>query len=93
MLIIQLDGGVNNVSQKFANGHQLCNWNFYTFISLLCLPLVDSTNELSSMIDFRISGMPTLTKRCLLEKLCHACGMSGSLRREQVTVWLGCFQA
>lgn len=58
-----------------ANGHQLCNWNFYPFIPAVCLPLIDSPNELSSMIDFHISGMPTLTKHWLLEKLCHACGV------------------
>lgn len=62
------------------NGHQLCNWNFYPFIPLLCLPLVDSPNELSSMIDFHISGMPTLTKHSLLEKLCHACGMEWAVK-------------
>lgn len=67
MLIIQLDGGVNSVSQRLhISMEQMgidCVIGISTlFIPFLCLALVDSPNELSPMIDFHISGMPTLTK-------------------------------
>lgn len=32
------------------------------------------------MIDFHISGMPTLTKHGLLEKLCHARGVEWAVK-------------
>ena len=50
------------------------------FIPFFCLCPVDSPNELSSMIDFHISGMPTFTKHRLLEKLCHARGMEWAVK-------------
>lgn len=67
MLIMQLDGGVNNVSQGLRISMEQMAINCVIGISTLvfpyfAFPLVDSPNELSSMIDFHISGMPTLTK-------------------------------
>lgn len=74
-----------NVCQRLHTSTQRMVINCVIGISSLLVPrsafpLLASPNELSPMIDFHISGMPTLTKRWLLEKLCHACGMEWAVK-------------